>query len=160
MRVLFLIFITVKLLSAYTYDTVTNQCENYTLDSEIYLFDDNNGCVLTYQIGDIYYDARFLKTFQVTQSLQCVNNTNTWYGSALIFDTANPLVCSSTTTLNTSTCTCDTNTATTDTNTTISTTSNNSLGLTDTDYNYLMGLSGVIYGGFLFFILSNYLLGL
>ena len=159
MKYLIILLLSFSYSFAYVYDTVTDQCENYTLDSEIYLFDNNNGCVLTYVVNDIYYDARFFKTFQVTQALQCVNNTNTWYGSALIFDTANPLVCSASTTLNKTTCSCDSNTTTIDTNTT-TTISNNTLGLTNNDYSFLMGLSGLLFGALMFFLLSNFLIGL
>ena len=159
MKYLFLIFITMTSLSAYVYDTVTGQCENYTLASEMYLFDNNNNCILTYQLGDIYFDSRYNKTFQVTQALQCANNSNIWYGKPLLFDTANPLTCSSGT-LDTTTCTCTTTTTDTNTTTTATVTTNNSLGMTDTDFNFLMGVSGTLFGAIFFFLYSYFLMGL
>ncbi len=160
-KYLFILLFTINALHAYVYDTVTGQCENYTLDAEMYLFDNNNNCILTYQLGDIYFDSRYNKTFQVTQPLQCTNNSNIWYGKPLLFDTANPLTCS-TGTLNTTTCTCSTATTATQTPsaTTVTVTTNNTLGMTDTDFNFLMGVSGTLFGAIFFFLYSYFLMGL
>lgn len=142
--------------SPYVYDYKKDTCEQYSLGPSEYLFVNDNDCVLNYQVGDFYYDARFYSTFQVETALKCINNTNVWDGFRLTFDTANPLVCGNGTTLNKATCSCDNVTA--DANTTsTSTSSNNTLGLSNEGFNFLLALEGLLFGFvFMFFTVDAF----